>query len=422
MTIVLALVVLAGLPLLSGFAQPVPRDRWSADELEVLASLRLSQLSAAPADESNRVETRPEAARLGRRFFHEARFSRDQTVSCASCHAPDSQFQDGRPVSRGVGEGRRRAMPVMAVAHSPWKFWDGRKDSLWSQALGPLEDAAEHGSNRVRVARLVREHYRRDYEAVFGALPDMSAWPADASPQGSPAERAAWAAMPADARMAASRVFANLGKAIAAYERTVGYGESRFDRYVQATLARDAAGQQVLTPAEVNGLRAFIGPGQCVTCHNGPLLSDQHFHNTGVPQRDRARPDLGRAAGVAAVVRDEFNCLGPFSDADKLRGCQELRFMVGDDDPTLKGAFKTPSLRNVALRAPYMHAGQIATLSDVVAHYATSPAASVGHSELAHAGEPHAERVPIRLSEAQRRDVVAFLHSLSGPVVDGTPP
>ena len=414
--------LLGVLPLLAGFGQAPLRDTWAADELAVLGSLRLSELPPAPVDASNRVETLPAAAALGRRFFHDARFSRDQRVSCASCHAPERQFQDDLPVSRGMAEGRRRAMPVVATAHSPWKFWDGRKDSLWSQALGPLEDAAEHGSNRTRIAQLVREHHRRDYEAVFGALPDMGRWPADASPLGTPAERAAWAAMPAEARAAASRVFANLGKAIAAYERTLRYGESRFDRYVQATLRRDAVGQQVLSPAEVNGLRAFIGSGQCVSCHNGPLLSDQHFHNTGVPQRDLSRPDVGRAAAVAAVARDEFNCLGPFSDADKAQGCEELRFVVGEDDPTLRGAFKTPSLRNVALRPPYMHAGQLATLQQVVAHYAASPAARVGHSELAHAGQGHADRQPIRLSEAQARDVVAFLQALSGPVIEGVAP
>jgi cytochrome c peroxidase len=228
--------------------------------------------------------------------------------------------------------------------------------------------------------------------------------------------------MPAEARASANRVFANLGKAIAAYERTLRYDESRVDRYVKASLRQDGAGQQVLTPAEVNGLRAFIGSGQCVTCHNGPLFSDQHFHNTGVPQRDRAQPDLGRAAAVAQLARDEFNCLGPYSDADKLQGCQELRFLVAEDDPALKGAFKTPSLRNVALRPPYMHAGQLKTLPEVVAHYAKSPAATVGHSELAHAGQAHAERQPIRLTDAQARDLVAFLQALSGPVAERAPP
>ena len=91
---------------------------------------------------------------------------------------------------------------------------------------------------------------------------------------------------------------------------------------------------------------------------------------------------------------------------------------MSTDDPALEGAFKTPSLRNIELRAPYMHAGQFTTLDDVVAHYVQSPAAAVGHSELAHGGKEHAERKPIRLTEQELRDVVAFLRSLSGPIVE----
>ena len=394
------------------------RDRWSDEELKLLASMQLGALPPAPADASNRFERSPAAAVLGRKLFHDVRLSANGQVACATCHAADRQFQDGLPVSKGVGTGARRSMPIVAAAHSPWKFWDGRKDSLWSQALGPLEDAAEHATTRVQVSRLVRQHYRDEYEGVFGRLPDMAAWPADAGPLGTPEQRRAWAAMSAPLQTDVNRVFANVGKAIAAYERSVSYGASRFDRYVQATLAGDAQGQQLLSPAEVRGLRAFIGPGQCATCHNGPLLTDQHFHNTGVPQRNPARPDLGRAGAIAALTRDEFNCLGPHSDADKTRGCEELRFLVDEADPALKGAFKTPSLRNVALRPPYMHAGQLASLQAVVAHYAASPAATVGHSELAREGHVHAERQPIRLSDAQLRDLVSFLEALSGPVID----
>ena len=85
------------------------------------------------------------------------------------------QFQDALPVSRGVGTGSRRAMPIVGSGHSPWLFWDGRKDSLWSQALGPLEDAVEHGGTRSRYAHLLQSHYRSDYEAIFGAMPDLAA-------------------------------------------------------------------------------------------------------------------------------------------------------------------------------------------------------------------------------------------------------
>lgn len=407
-TVVLAL--LATLSLLTGFGPP---DRWTADEKALLAAMRLDRLPPAPRDPSNAVEALPAAAALGQRLFEDPRFSRNQAVSCASCHAPERQFQDGKPVGQGLATGLRRTMPIAGVAHGAWFFWDGRKDSLWAQALGPLEDAAEHGSNRMRIARLLRAHHRAGYEAVFGPLPDLTGLPEDASPLGDASERAAWQAMDAKRRADIDRVFANLGKAIAAYERTLMPAESRFDRYARAVDSGDPAGLQALSAQEVRGLRLFLGKGQCATCHNGPLLTDQHFHNTGVPQRDPARPDRGRASATARVQGDQFNCLGPFSDAPK-EACQELRFMV-TGDPALEGAFKTPGLRNVALRAPYMHAGQLASLDEVVAHYVRSPKASVGHSELAHDGGGHAERQPIRLSATEAQDVVAFLKALSGP-------
>lgn len=386
-------------------------DRWAEAERAVLASMALASLPPVPRDPSNAVEADPRAVELGRRLFSDARLSGNGQVSCASCHAPDRQFQDGRPVGQGVGTGARRTMPIAGAAHSPWLFWDGRKDSLWSQALGPLEDAVEHGGNRLAFARVLSEGYKPEYEALFGALPDLAGLPQHASPLGDRALQQAWNAIAAPRRDEVNRVFANLGKAIAAYERTVQYGESRFDRYVAAVLARDAGGATVLSPQEVSGLRVFIGKGQCATCHNGPLLSDQAFHNTGVPPRDRTRPDRGRAAATAKVAADEFNCLGRYSDATP-DACAELRFMASDG-PGLEGAFKTPSLRNVALRAPYMHAGQFATLPEVVGHYVRSPAAAVGHSELAHQGKGHAERKPIRLSEQEAQDLVAFLQSLS---------
>ena len=397
--------------LLTGFTWA---DAWTATDKAVLASMTLDKLPPVPRDTSNAMEAVPAAAQFGKRLFEEVRFSRNHAVSCASCHAPGRQFQDGLPVGQGVGTGSRRTMPIAGVAHSPWLFWDGRKDSLWSQALGPLEDGVEHGSNRTRIAKVLRAHYRPEYEAVFGTMPDLAGLPDDAGPQGNAAERAAWQDMAPNRRENVNRMFANLGKAVAAYERTLTLGESRFDRYVRAVIARDLDGQQVLSSQEVNGLRLFIGKAQCATCHSGPLLTDQHFHNTGVPARDLSRPDRGRLAATLKAQRDEFNCLGAFSDAGP-GACQELRFMV-TDDPALEGAFKTPSLRNVALRAPYMHAGQFASLEQVVAHYAKSPAAAVGHSELAHAGQGHAERKPIRLSESEVRDVAAFLQALSGPI------
>jgi len=397
-------------------APPAGAVRWSTEELAVLASLSLKRLPPVPPDPSNAVERQPAAVDLGRRLFNDARLSGNGAVSCATCHDPAKQPQDGLPVSQGVGAGSRRAMPIVGAGHGAWLFWDGRKDSLWAQALGPLEDAAEHGTTRTRVAHLVTRHYRQSYEALFGAMPPLDGLPRDAGPHGNPAEQAAWAAIDAHRREQVSRVFANVGKAIAAYEKSLQHEPTRLDGYLDAVLRGDRAARGILRADEARGLRLFIGKAQCVSCHNGPLFSDQQFHNTGVPPRDAARPDRGRATATTAVRGDEFNCLGPFSDA-RPDHCQELRFMV-TDDPALEGAFKTPGLRGVAGRPPYMHAGQFATLEQVVRHYVAAPHAAVGHSELAHrhagADKPrHAERAPIELSDGEVTDLVSFLGTLS---------
>jgi cytochrome c peroxidase len=401
-----------------GDERTVP-DRWTAEQRATLAAMALERLPAREPDPSNAVDGRPGAVALGERLFQEPRLSRDGTVSCASCHQAQHQFQDGKPLAQGLGAGTRRTMPIAGAGYGPWRFWDGRKDSLWSQALGPLEDAAEHGGNRTRLARVLLDHYRAEYEALFGPAPDLAGLPRDAGPLGDLHERQAWEHMTARQQAAVNRVFANLGKAIAAYERTLRPGESRLDRYVRATLSGDAAGQRVLDAQEVRGLRLFVGKAQCATCHNGPLLSDQAFHNTGVPPLDLRRPDRGRAAAVARVQADEFNCLGPFSDAQPGQ-CAELRFMA-TGDAALEGAFKTPGLRNVALRPPYMHAGQMATLEDAVAHYARPRAAVVGRSELLPVSGDSGGREPVHLTPQEVADLVRFLGALSGPMVQDSP-
>ncbi len=391
-------------------------DRWSTEELAVLASFSLKRLPPVPVDSSNAVERLPAAVELGKRLFNDARFSGNGAVSCATCHDPQKQFQDGLPVSHGVGTGSRRAMPIVGAGFSTWLFWDGRKDSLWAQALGPLEDAVEHGGNRTRYAHLLDENYRKDYEALFTAMPRFDGLSRDAGPHGSAAEKAAWTAMDWRQREDVSRVFSNMGKAIAAYEKSLPHEPTRLDRYVDAVVSGKPAARDMLQANEVRGLRLFVGKAQCVGCHNGPLFTDQQFHNTGVPPRDATNPDRGRAAATVKVRGDEFNCLGPFSDA-KAGQCQELRFMV-TDDPALEGAFKVPGLRGVAQRPPYMHAGQFAALEQVVRHYIAAPHAAVGHSELTHRHASggvakHAERAPIELTDGEVADLVSFLGTLS---------
>lgn len=387
----------------------VDLDHWTPDEKAQLAAMRLTPVATINIDPSNRVAALPEAAQLGKLLFNDPRFSRNGAVSCASCHHPDRQFQDGLPRAQGLSEGVRRTMPVVDVTAGPWFFWDGRKDSLWAQALGPLEDQKEHGSNRLHDAHLVQEHYRTGYEALFGPVPDLGKLPQNASPLGTEAEKAAWQKLDSQARTDISRVFANMGKALAAYEATLRFGDSRVDQYIDGISKNDPKLLAALTPAEKTGLHLFLGKAQCATCHTGPLLTDHQFHNAAVPPSDPRHADQGRAAAIQKVLTDEFNCMGPFSDT-KPDQCGELRF-IAKDDPHMLGAFKTPGLRNVALRPPYMHAGQFATLADVMRHYSKPPNAVVGTSELK----------TLDLSETEQQDLIALLHALSGPIIEMPP-
>jgi cytochrome c peroxidase len=390
-------------PILLGAALDRAGDRWTDAERAEIASLELPAEMAPPADPTNRVADDSAAARLGQRLFFDARFSSNGRVACATCHDPAREFQDGTPLATGVGTTGRRTMPVASTAHGSWMFWDGRKDSQWAQALGPWESPVEHGGSRAQYAHLVAAHYRAEYEAIFGRLPDLARVPRHAGPVDDATARAAWERMtPAD-RDRVTAVFVNMGKAVAAYERRIAYGPSRFDRYAAALREGGRAPEGILSDDEAAGLRLFVGKARCTSCHTGPLLSDFAFHNTGVPQGAGLPADAGRATGATGVKRDEFNCRSKWSDAPT--SCAELEFLA-DTGKALVRAYKTPSLRNVALRAPYMHAGQFRTMEEVLDHYDRSPTAPAGTSELR----------PLHLTGEERRQLVAFLGSLSAPL------
>ena len=370
------------LSLMIGDAATRSSATWTEQEIAELESLSLSSLEPLPADPTNRFADDPQAAELGRKLFFDTRLSANGKVACATCHKPDLEFQDGTALAQGVGTTNRRTMPIAGMAHAPFLFWDGRKDSLWSQALGPLESPVEHGGNRTQYAQLIVAHYRDEYRTVFGDLPTVST---------------------ADE---VTRVFVNIGKAIAAYERGIEFGRSRFDDYVNALSRTGRAPASVLSPDEVAGLRLFTGKAQCTKCHNGPLFTNNEFHNTGVAAVPTLPADRGRFAGSSDVLNDEFNCRSKWSDAEP-SACRELDFMlVASHDQ--ERAYKVPSLRNVAERAPYMHAGQLATLADTLDHYNRAPKAPAGHSELE----------PLNLNATELRQLEAFLRSLSGGTLE----
>lgn len=375
---------------------------FSDTEKRTIASMSLSALAPLPPDPTNRFADDPGAAALGATLFFDTGMSRDGNVACGTCHKIDRQFQDDLPRGKGVGETNRRTMPLAGVARDPFFFWDGRRDSLWSQALTPLENPLEHAGTRTAYAHYIKRRFGERYERIFRPLPDLSTVPASAGPFGTPAEQAAWAGMTDVQRDGVDRLYSDIGKAIAAFERSLVHGKTRFDRFADALAqGRQPSAGDDLTSEERQGLRLFIGKANCSTCHTGPRFTDNHFHNTGVPPVAGLPEDRGRVAVLAEVQADPFNCLGKFRDGGE-EACGELRFMQ-KSSPELVRAYKTPSLRGVAERPPYMHAGQFASLEQVVGHYATAPKAVEGETEI------H----PVALSDREKAALVAFLKTLS---------
>lgn len=385
--------------------RPVSPDAWSEQDLETLNALWIGSLEPLPADPSNAVADNPEAVILGNRLFFDTRFSANGNVSCATCHQPDLNFTDGMQKGRGMGKSNRNTRSIIGVAYSPWLYWDGRRDSLWSQALSPLEDPNEHGSNRMQVVRLVagEETYATMYESLFDELPEadeLAELPAHASPAGDEEQVAAWQSMSGPDRQMINDIYTNIGKAIAAYERTLLPEPTRFDAYVEAVLSGDESKQSSLfSKKEILGLQLFLGEARCTECHNGPLLTNHEFHNTGILSFSGELPDRGRINGVREVLEHEFNCLSIYSD-DAEHTCTELEFVRTGIE--LIGAMRTPSLRNLSMTEPYMHKGQIASLRETLDHYNLAPDAMIGHNEAE----------PLGLSWPQTARLEAFLNTL----------
>lgn len=388
--------------------------------VEIQRILRHSPLPSPPDDETNEFADDPRAVRLGHGLFFDPRLSSGGRVSCSSCHDPQRGFSDGKPLAEGIGTGTRSTPTLWNVAYNRWFFWDGRADSLWAQVIQPIEHPAEMGFTRVELARLIArdDALRAAYESIFGGLPgrfDGPRFPPAARPVAGEAEHphdAAWRAMAEADRDAVNRVAANVGKALAAYQRKLVSRDSPFDRFAAALRAADKAGMAKYPENAKRGLMLFIGRGNCRFCHVGPNFTDGEFHSTRVaPREGGPARDPGRYAGVELVKRDPFNALGRYSAKTDGRGAEKIETLVNKPDNW--GLFKTPTLRNVATTAPYMHQGQFATLRDVVRFYSTF--------EGALPPDHHARETilrPLHLTEDEMDDLIAFLESLTGADID----
>jgi cytochrome c peroxidase len=347
-------------------------------------------------------------------------------VACAGCHIPAGGFSDTRSfqqqISLGAGWGRRRAPSLLDVGQTTLIMWDGRKDSLFSQIFGPLESVVEMNSSRLYMAEQLYREYKSDYEAVFGAMPpldDPTQFPALAAnvtgclpsnrTSPSPACDGPFHGMPGDGaefdgltpanQSAVTTVVVNAGKAIGAYERLLSCGPSPFDAWMHG----DAT---AVSRAAQRGAAVFVGDGKCVTCHRGPFLSDQKFHNVGltptvVQQAFTDSDDHGEATGLPQLLASDLNSAGSFSDGTDGR-------IPAAVTPAMDGAFRTPMMRCVGMRPTFMHTGQLGSLAAVVAFFdqGGDPAGRYpGTNELA----------PLGLSALEQSDLVAFMQALTGP-------
>ncbi len=334
--------------------------------------------AAPPADPTNAVADSAAAAALGKALFFDAGLSPNGAVSCATCHDPAKQLADGRATAMGLAAGSRKTPRIALAAFSRWQFWDGRADSLWSQALGPIENEKEIGGSRVGVVRRLVSEHASALAAAFPSLALPSPADLDRLPSAGKPGDAAYDALSAPDRDAVTRVFVAAGKAIAAYERTFRVQSNALDAYASGKL-------DALSTTEKQGLSLFARVG-CMQCHWGPRLTDDAFHVTRVASgRADGSADPGRSEGIVELRASDFLGTGRWSDAPASGRAIRAGDAGGSSgDRALVGAFKTPSLRGIAVTGtasplagagPFGHGGTEPTLVSVTESYGTGGAA-----------------------------------------------
>ena len=387
LTLLFAFVV-AGLPTVAAQGNPLGLN---VEEIRLI--LRHGPWPAPwTRDVSNRVSGKAEAIAFGEQLFFATRLSGTGSVSCATCHLPDKNWADGRKLGVALGEGDRNTPSVLNVRYQRWFGWDGANDNLWSQSVRPLLDAKEMGASEQQVARQVRDDAQLacGYRTAFGQAP------------------------PGDDE----RLMIDLGKALAAFQETLVTGRTPFDDFRDAVQRNDWKAAAAYPANALRGARLFMGKGNCSLCHFGPNFTNGEFHEIGIPiVRKSGGIDWGRYQGIKMLRASRFNLLGAYNDDGGKTTAQSTRFI--DLAPQTFEQFKAPGLRNVALTAPYMHNGHLATLRDVVKHYSEIDVTLL-HQAHIYAGDVYAEAVPtdtvlqpLKLSEQEISDVVAFLESLN---------
>ena len=384
-------------------------------ETNLVEILKLSPLPTLSPNPTNQYADNKDAALLGQALFFDTGLSINGKVACATCHQPDNDWTDGKPLSKGLQLLTRNAPTLWNVGYQRWHYWDGRKDTLWSQALNPIEHPFEMGGSRLRVYLQVHqtEVYRNLYQSVFGEFPPLSseiefqdARPIPERPEETMHQ--AWQSLSVKDQAVINRVFSNIGKSMEAYQRRLISTDSLFDQFVRGLRSGNDEDLQALSPAAIRGLVLFVGRGQCILCHSGPHFTDNEFHNIGL-DRGGNPLDQGRYPAIEKLKRDPFNGKGLFSDDTSLQANRSLHYVTEKDNNL--GEFKTPTLRNVARTGPYMHDGRFVNLREVIDFYSTlADTPAIGHREES--------LQALNLTSSEAADLIAFLNALDGSPLD----
>jgi len=334
-------------------------------------------LPPVPVPEDNPIT--PEKVMLGDKLFHDTRFSSTGEVSCATCHERNKGFADGLPVSEGINKlkGTRNAPTVINAVYLHTQFWDGREPTLEAQSAQPFLNPVEMGlKDHEPILKIVRTdpEYVELFKSAFGKTGDQVA-------------------------------MTEVQQALGTFQRTLIGGDSPFDRYYFG------GDKEAMSPAAIRGLDVFIGQGRCVSCHlieqTQALFTDNRFHMIGVAANQMPQ-DLDELLAAVEDVKEKGTDIAVLTNPKT----SSLGRYAVTRDLTDIGAFKTPTLRNIELTAPYMHDGSHKTLEEAVQFY--------NNGGRLNESDPLPELLsggirPLNLSEEQEADLVEFLKALTSP-------
>ncbi|WP_062269519.1 cytochrome-c peroxidase [Endozoicomonas arenosclerae] len=369
-----------------------------ANDIEDAKYFSIMGLQSTPDDPSNAFQRDPDAIDLGRKLFFDRGMSASKEIACSTCHFTNNQYIANESIPAGSPRAFRSVMQITGVAYNRFFFWDGRADSLWAQALGPIQNPGEHNLDRLSAVQYVVRNYAAELNKISstsakyeGYLKRVKNW--NESSNDDPPTTSI------------NFLFSLMGKSLAAFQTSLPVQPSLWDNVARAKIKGtplDKAQEKIW-----KGFRIFTGKARCSSCHDGPLFTDFSFHNTAMPTRPELGIEAGRYEVLPQIKSNEFGCYSLYSDASKDE-CRHLKYVNQSIDENF-GSFKTPTLRNVRTKTHFGHASQFSSLQQMIDHYDTAP---VGvHGRMLNT-RTLSELKPIGLSSSEKESLLEFLKAL----------